>query len=164
MDVIRPIRPPDLPALTALYNYYVRETPITLDLHEQTLEQRQGWFNSFAETGRYRCFVAERDGEAVGWASTHIYNPRAGYDATVASSIYLAPQATAQGLGRRLYTALFEALAGEDVHCIVGGITLPNAASVSLHRAFGFQAAGVYPQVGRKFGRFWDVGTYLKPF
>ena len=105
---------------------------------------------------------ALRDDAAIGWASTHVYNPRAGYDATVMCSIYLAPDARGQGLGRRLYQTLFDALKGEDIHRMFGGITLPNDASVALHRAFGFEPAGVYLEVGRKFGRFWDVGTYIR--
>jgi phosphinothricin acetyltransferase len=162
--IIRRVEQGDLAALTGIYNHYVRETPITLDTVERDAAASQAWLASFAAGGRYQCLVAARDGVALGWASSHRYNPRAGYDATVSASIYLAPGATGQGLGRRLYTALFEALAGEDIHRIFGGITLPNAASVALHRAFGFEPAGIYPQVGRKFGRFWDVGTYLKPF
>ncbi len=164
MIEIRPVQQDDLPVLTALYNHYVRETPITLDLFEQTLEQRRAWLEGFAETGRYRCFVAARDGVAIGWASSHGYNTRAGYDATVSCSIYLAPGEGGQGLGRRLYQTLFDALKGEDIHRLFGGITLPNAASVGLHRAFGFELVGVYPEVGRKFGRFWDVAAYVRPF
>ena len=82
----------------------------------------------------------------------------------VARGIYLVPPARGQGLGRRLYAALSEALGREDVHRVSAGITLPNEASVRLHRSFGFESVGVYRKVGRKFGRFWDVATYLKPF
>jgi phosphinothricin acetyltransferase len=161
---IRPVRQGDLGALTAIYNHYVRETAITLDLVEQTPEQRQAWLDGFAQTGRYRCFVAVRDGAVTGWASSHRYNDRAGYDATVSCSIYLAPGEGGQGHGRRLYQTLFEALKSEDIHRLFGGITLPNDASVSLHRAFGFELVGIYPEVGRKFGRFWDVAAYVRAF
>jgi phosphinothricin acetyltransferase len=160
--IIRRVEQGDLQALTDIYNHYVRETPITLDTVERDAAASQGWLDSFAATGRYQCFVAARDRVVLGWASSHRYNPRAGYDTTVSASIYLAPDATGQGIGRRLYGTLFDALAGEDIHRIFGGITLPNAASMALHRAFGFEPAGIYPQVGRKFGRFWDVGTYLR--
>jgi len=160
---IRRVEQGDLGALTDIYNHYVRETPITFDIEPRTLAQRRQWLDGFASTGRYRCFVAVKDGAAIGWASSHRYNERAAYDTTVACGIYLAPDARGQGLGRRLYTALFEALAGEDIHRLFVGITLPNEASVRLHLAMGFQPAGIYPQVGRKFGRYWDVATYLKP-
>jgi phosphinothricin acetyltransferase len=164
MSVIRPVQQGDLAALTAIYNHYVRETAITLDLREQTLEQRQAWLDNFAQSGRYRCFVAARLDAVIGWASSHRYNDRAGYDATVSCSIYLAPGEGGQGLGRRLYQTLFDALKGEDIHRLFGGITMPNDASVGLHRAFGFELVGIYPEVGRKFGRFWDVAAYVRPF
>ena len=154
----------DLPALLEIYNHYVLHTPITFDIEPRTLGQRQAWFDGFAASGRYQCFVAVKDGQTVGWASSHPYNERAAYDTTVSSSIYLAPQICGQGLGKRLYGTLFEALAGEDIHRIFGGISLPNEASVRLHQAFGFEPVGVYQEVGRKFGRFWDVAAYLKPF
>ncbi len=154
----------DLPALLEIYNYYVRETPITFDIEPRTLEQRQAWLDGFAPGGRYQCFVAVKNGRAIGWASSHRYHERAAYDTTAMSSIYLAPETCGQGLGRRLYATLFEALLGEDIHRIFGGITLPNEASVRLHRAFGFEPVGLYREVGRKFGQFWDVAAYLKPF
>lgn len=160
---IRRIEQGDLPALLEIYNHYVRETPVTFDIEPRTLEQRQAWLDGFASTGRYQCFVAVKDGRPVGWASSHPYNERAAYDTTVMSSVYLAPDAIGQGLGRRLYTALFEALAGEDIHRVFGSITLPNEASVRLHRALGFEPVGIYREVGRKFGRYWDLASYLRP-
>jgi len=162
--IIRRVEPGDLPALLEIYNHYVRETPVTFDIEPRTLAQRKIWLDGFAASGRYQCFVAARNGNAVGFASSQCYKERAAYDTTIQSSIYLAPDATGQGLGRRLYAALFDALAGEDIHRIFGGITLPNEASVRLHRSFGFEPVGTYREVGRKFGRYWDVATYLKPW
>jgi phosphinothricin acetyltransferase len=160
---IRRVEQGDLSALLDIYNHYVRETVVTFDIEPRTLVQRQSWLDGFAPSGRYQCFVAIRSGVGVGWASSHRYHERAAYDTTVATSIYLAPDACGQGLGRRLYATLFDALAGEDIHRAFGGISLPNEASVRLHLAFGFQPVGTYREVGRKFGRFWDVATYLKP-
>jgi len=160
--VIRPVAQMDLPGLTEIYNHYVRETTVTFDVQPFTVEQRKAWLNGFAATGRYRCLVAQNDGVVIGWASSHPYNERAAYEATVSTSVYLAPGMTGQGIGRQLYAALLDALEEEDVHRAVGRITVPNEASVALHRALGFAPAGLYPQVGRKFGRFWDVATYLK--
>lgn len=158
----RPADAGDLPALTDIYNHYVRETPVTFDIEPRTIEQCRQWLEGFGLTGRYRCFVAVKDGAAIGWASSHRYNERAAYDTTVLSSIYLAPQMTGQGIGPLLYSVLFDALKNEDIHRVFGGITQPNHASVRLHRAFGFEPVGIYREVGRKFG-YWDVATYLRP-
>jgi len=161
---IRRLEPSDLVPLLDIYNHYVRETPITFDIEPRTLVQRQAWLDGFSSHGRYQCFVAVKDSQTIGWASSHPYKDRAAYDTTVMSSVYLAPAMTGQGVGRRLYSALFDALGGEDIHRLFVGITQPNEASVRLHLAFGFEPVGVYREVGRKFGRFWDVATYMRPF
>ena len=78
------------------------------------------------------------------------------------TSVYLAPGEGGKGLGRKLYRTLFDALAGEDVHRAFGGVTQPNEASVGLHLVMGFTYVGTYREVGRKFGKFWDVAWYAK--
>lgn len=152
----------DLPALLDIYNYYVLNTPITFDVEPRTLAQRQAWLDSFAPTGRHQCFVAVQDGTAIGWACSGRFKDRAAYDTSVETSIYLKHGLQRGGIGRRLYARLFESLAQEDVHRAFGGITQPNEGSVGIHRAFGFTHVGTYREVGRKFGRFWDVAWYAK--
>jgi phosphinothricin acetyltransferase len=153
----------DAPALLDIYNHYVRETPITFDLEPRTLAQRREWLAGFAPTGRYQCLVAMRDGRAIGWASSSRFKERQAYETSIETGIYLAPGETGRGLGRRLYAALFEALRGEDLHRAYGGVTQPNPASNRLHEAMGFVRRGVLPEIGRKFGRYWDVAFYVKP-
>ncbi|MEI9992257.1 MAG: N-acetyltransferase family protein [Rhizomicrobium sp.] len=161
---VRPVAQSDLPALLDIYNHYVVHTPITFDLEPRTPAQRQAWLDQFQPTGRYRCFVAARGGTAIGWASSAKFKDRAAYDTSIETSIYLAPGEGGKGLGRLLYRTLFDALKGEDIHRAYGGITLPNDASVGLHRAMGFEHIGTQREIGRKFGRYWDVALYLKPF
>jgi len=160
--LIRRVLQSDLPALLAIYNHYIETTAITFDLEPKTLEQRQAWLDSFQTSGRYQCFVAEKDGVAIGWACSGKFREKDAYNTTVETSVYLAPGMSGQGLGRRLYTTLFEALAKEDVHQLIGGLTVPNEPSVRLHLACGFQKLGQFHEVGRKFGRFWDVVFYEK--
>ena len=161
--MIRRGRAADLEALTALYNHYIRETAITFDLEPYTVEARRPWFDAFAETGRHQLFVAEDSGQVVGWACTRMFRERRAYDTSAETSVYLAPEAHRRGLGTQLYTRLFEALAGEDVHRFIAGITLPNEASIALHARFGFERVGVMREVGRKFGRYRDVLWMEKP-
>lgn len=160
--LIRPIAQSDLPALLAIYNHYIETTAITFDLEPKTLEQRQAWLDSFRPTGRHQCFVAVKDDVAIGWACSGKFREKAAYDTTIETSIYVAPGEGGQGLGRKLYTTLFEALAKEDVHRAIGCITVPNEPSVRLHLAMGFKDVGQFHEVGRKFGRFWDVAWYEK--
>jgi phosphinothricin acetyltransferase len=159
---IRRVEQGDLPALLDIYNHYVRTTPITFDEEPRTLVQRQEWLDSFASSGRHQSFVAVEGGRPVGWACSGKFKEKAAYDTSVELSVYLDPAQHGKGLGRRLYETLIPALKGQDIHRLFAGITQPNAASVALHLAFGFSLVGVQPEVGRKFGQFWDVALYQR--
>ena len=157
---IRRVAQGDLPALLAIYNHYVVNTHVTFDIEPRTLAQRQEWLDSFSDTGRHQCFVAVKAGVPIGWACSANFKEKAAYQTSVETSIYLAPGETGQGAGPRLYTTLFDALAGQDVHRLFAGIGTPNEASVALHLKMGFRHVGTYPEVGRKFDRYWDVAWY----
>jgi phosphinothricin acetyltransferase len=153
----------DLPDLTSLYNHYVRETPITFDTEPFGLEQRRPWLEGFSETGRHQLFVAEREQRVIGYACSHCFRPKPAYDGSVETTVYLAPDALGEGIGARLYAALFDALAQEPVHRALAGTTLPNPASIALHQRFGFTPVGTFREVGWKLGRHWDVQWFEKP-
>ncbi len=153
----------DLPSLVELYNTYISTTPITFDLEPYSLEaRRRSWYNHYASKGPYQLWIADLEGQAVGYTTSSPFAPKAAYQTSVEVSIYLASEAQGQGIGSKLYERLFAALQLEDVHRAYAGITLPNPASIALHRKFGFQPVGIYREVGRKFGRYWDVEWYEK--
>ncbi|WP_246562015.1 GNAT family N-acetyltransferase [Streptomyces roseirectus] len=161
---VRPGVEGDLDALTELYNHYVRETAITFDTRVFTAEERRPWLLSHPEDGPYRLMVATATDSRriLGYATSSPYRPKAAYSTSVEVTVYVAPDAGGRGVGTLLYTALFEALAGEDLHRAYAGIAQPNEASTRLHERFGFQHVGTYREVGRKFGRYWDVAWYEK--
>ena len=162
--VIRPAVLADLPALTGIYNHYVVETAITFDLRPFAPNERRAWFDDHAPSGRHRLLVAVDDGgTCVGYASTSRWRPKAAYETTVEASVYCHPAAVGRGCGSALYRSLFDSIAGEDVHTIVAGVSLPNPASIRLHERFGFQPVGVFHRVGRKFERYWDVAWFERP-
>lgn len=76
--------------------------------------------------------------------------------------MYVAPEQVGRGVGGLLYASLFKVLEQEDVRQALAGIALPNEASQRLHLRFGFQPVGVYREVGRKFGTFWDVAWFQR--
>ncbi|MEV8046359.1 N-acetyltransferase family protein [Streptomyces griseoluteus] len=161
---VRPGTEADLDALTALYNHYVTETAVTFDLAPFTPLERRPWLLSHPEDGPHRLLVAtDTDSRRVlGYATSGPHRPKAAYGPSVETSVYVAPDATGRGVGTRLYDALFAALDGEDVHRAFAGITRPNEASTRLHERFGFRHLGTFGEVGRKFGRYWDVAWYQK--
>lgn len=161
---VRPGAEADLEALTDLYNHYVRETPTTFDTEVFTPEERRPWLLSYPEDGPHRLMVAtDVDSQRIlGYATSGAFRAKPAYGTTVEVTVYLAPDAGGRGLGTLLYKALFEALAAEDVHRALAGVVTPNEASVRLHERFGFRYVGTYREVGRKFGRYWDVAWYEK--
>jgi phosphinothricin acetyltransferase len=160
---IRPATDADLARIDEIYNHYVAHTAITFDLEPLTADARRAWFAQFAPAGSHRLFVAEDAGRVVAFAGSHRFRTKAAYDTTVETTVYCDPGMCGRGLGTALYRAVFDALAGEDLRMAIAGVTLPNEASVALHRRFGFTPVGVMREVGRKFGRFWDVAWYEKP-
>ncbi len=159
---IRDAREDDLTQINEIYNHYVRETPITFDIEEVTMDARREWFAQYATDGRYRLFVAAEDSSVLGYATSSQLQPRRAYETSVATSVYCAPDAVGHGIGTLLYRAIFEALDDEDVHRAYGGITLPNAASVTLHQRFGFRQVALFSEQGRKFNKYWDVAWFEK--
>ncbi|MFD4786170.1 GNAT family N-acetyltransferase [Streptomyces sp. NPDC058459] len=161
---VRPGSEADLDALTALYNHYVRETAITFDTVPLAPLERRPWLLSHPEDGPHRLLVATDAGSAeiLGYATSGPHRPKAAYATSVETSVYLAPHAAGRGVGTLLYEALFAALAEEDVHRAFAGIAQPNEASTRLHARFGFRHLGTFGEVGRKFGRYWDVAWYQK--
>ncbi|MFG2941186.1 GNAT family N-acetyltransferase [Streptomyces sp. NPDC048282] len=155
----------DLEALTEIYNHYVRETSITFDTVTFTPEERRPWLLSHPEDGPYRLMVATPadSQEILGYATSSPYRAKPAYGTSVETTVYVAPRAGRRGIGTLLYKALFEALAGEDLHRAYAGVAQPNEASTRLHERFGFRYVGTYHEVGRKFGRYWDVAWYERP-
>ena len=135
---VRPATEDDLEAINDIYNYYVVETHITFDDEPMPMEARREWFSHYAANGRHRVLVAADGTTLIGFASSSRLRPKPGYLTSVETSIYLAPDATGRGAGGKLYTELFKALEGEDLHRAYAGIALPNPASIGLHEKFGF--------------------------
>ncbi|WP_374226956.1 N-acetyltransferase family protein [Streptomyces sp. JJ38] len=179
---VRPGDEEDLDALTALYNHYVTETPITFDLTPFTPDERRPWLLSYSKDGPHRLLVAEErvsasdggradaptparvpaPGRLLGYATSSPFRAKPAYAGSVEVTVYLGPRAVGRGVGALLYRRLFAELAGEDVHRAFAGIALPNEASVRLHARFGFRYVGTFGEAGRKFGRYWDVAWYEK--
>ena len=161
--MVRPATEDDLEAINDVYNHYVVDTHITFDDEPMTMEARREWFGHYAPSGRHRLFVATEDGQVIGYACSSRFRPKPGYLTSVETSIYVAPESTGKGVGLELYTALFKALEGQDLHRAYAGIALPNPASIALHERFGFKRVAHFSEQGRKFGRYWDVDWFEKP-
>ena len=93
--------------------------------------------------GPHRLLVAADTSGILGYATSSRFRPKAAYATTVATSVYCRPDTFGRGVGSMLYDRLFAAIAEDDLHRAMAGITLPNDASVHLHRRFGFTDIGI---------------------
>ena len=161
--LIRSAQASDLNSLVEIYNHYVAETHVTFDIEPFAVGARTQWFTQFADEGPHRLLVADQDGEVRGYACSTQFKPRAAYDTSVETTVYLRPDYTGKGIGRSLYGALIEQLEQETgVHRAYGGVALPNDASIRLHEELGFKQVATYHEVGFKFGKYWDVSWFEK--
>lgn len=149
----------DAKAIADIYNYYIVNTIITFELDPLPAEEVVKRMEKYREVGPY--LVSEEDGEIVGYAYVSKFRERPAYSHSVETSIYLKNGCGGQGLGTRLYSELLSQVVLQ-YHAIIGGIALPNEASVRLHERCGFKKVAHFSEVGRKFGKWIDVGFWQK--
>ncbi len=157
---IRPAEIADAAAIQAIYAPIVAQTPISFEIEPPTVAEMAGRIAAIRQ--RYPYFVATRGETVMGYAYASEHRSRAAYSISVDVTAYVAEAARRQGVGRALYGALIAALGEAGFHSAHAGITLPNAASVALHEAMGFEKVGVYREVGYKLGAYHSVGWWQR--
>lgn len=156
---IRPAQPDDAVAIAAIYNHYVLTTVISFE-EEAVSEADMAGRIADVQAGGLPWLVAEREGRVIGYAYATKWRVRPAYRFSVEVSVYLDAHEQARGIGTRLYEALFAVLREKSVHVVIGGIALPNEASVALHEKFGMRKVAHFAEVGFKFGEWRDVGYW----
>ena len=155
---IRDAAAADVDAICAIYNYHVRNTIVTFEEADVSAADMRQRLSNIA--GAYPWLVAERDHRCVGYAYASRWQERSAYRHSALTTIYLEKDACGQGIGTALYRALLDKLPARSLHIALGGISLPNSASVALHEKCGFKKVAHFAEVGFKFGRWIDVGYW----
>jgi L-amino acid N-acyltransferase YncA len=158
-SLIRPVRPTDAEPIARIYNYYVVHTSVTFEEQPISVEEMAGRMAEIAATA-LPWLVLEQAGQVVGYAYAGKWKGRSAYRYSVESTIYLAPDLGGRGLGTLLYQALFTQLKEQGIHAVMGGVTLPNPASVALHEKMGMMKVAHFKEVGFKFNQWLDVGYW----
>lgn len=156
---VRPAGPADAAAIADIYRPYVTGTIITFE--DDPPSATEIGARMAAGDGLFPWFVAETQDDAIaGYAYASAFRTRSAYRFAVETTVYVREGAGRRGLGRALYAPLLESLKGQGFTQAIAAISLPNAASVGFHEAFGFVHAGTYARVGWKLGRWIDVGLW----
>jgi L-amino acid N-acyltransferase YncA len=156
--MIRSCATSDAAAVAEIYNHYVRETVVTFEEIPISLEETAQRIDDIG--ARFPWLVWEDRGNVIGYAYASAWKSRSAYRFSVESTIYLTASRHRGGIGTQLYRALLSELKIRGFHTAIGGIALPNAASIALHEKLGFTKIGQFVEVGRKLDRWVDVGYW----
>ncbi|MFA6312228.1 MAG: arsinothricin resistance N-acetyltransferase ArsN1 family B [Sterolibacterium sp.] len=157
--MIRPAIATDADSIARIYNHYILNTIITF---EEQAVSAQEMAERIAEvtSASLPWLVAEDDGRIVGYAYASKWKGRCAYRFSVESTVYLDPDCVGKGYGTRLYESLFASLRECGMHVVIGGIALPNPASIALHEKLGMKKVAHFGEVGFKFDKWIDVGYW----
>lgn len=158
--IIRPYESKDASKICEIYNYYIANTVITFEENQLSLNHMSARIEAY--TKLYPWLVCEVNGVIVGYAYATKWKERAAYKNSVEVTVYLDYTKNGKGYGKALYSVLLESLRNMGCHVVLGGIALPNEASVGLHEYFGFKKVAHFSEVGFKLGHWVDVGYWQK--
>lgn len=172
MPLIRASQSSDLAAITAIYAHHVEHGTGTFELEAPSLQDMAArraevlarglpWLVAEADSGSSS---SNGSGDVIGFAYANWFKPRPAYRFSAEDSVYVAANASGQGVGRALLAALLrecEAVGVRKLLAVVGDSA--NHASIGLHARAGFAHAGVLRSVGWKHGAWRDVVLMEKP-
>ena len=157
--MIRAATEEDAAVIADIYNHYILHSTATFEEATLSAGEMQDRIRQVQREG-YPYLVSEDAGDILGYAYAGAWNKRSAYRYTAEVTVYLDIKQQGKGLGGALYLELFRRLGEQSIHTVIGGITLPNDASVALHEKFGMKKVAHFPQVGFKFGEWLDVGYW----
>jgi len=153
---VRPAEREDVPAIQAIYAHHVLHGVASFEeVPPDVAEMDRRRSDILARGLPY--LVAERDGVVRGYAYAGPYRTRPAYRYTVEDSVYVAPDAAGQGIGRALLAEVIArcaALGARQMVAVIGDSG--NTGSIRLHESLGFQRAALLQSVGFKLGRWVD--------
>ncbi len=154
--MIRPATTHDAQAFCDIYNFYVENSHATFAEAPEAVEE----FQQRIETQKLPWLAYEIENQVLGYCYAAPLKARSAYRFAVEISVYVDCQAVGQGIGKKLYIRLLNRLKELGMHTAIGGVALPNPASIALHEGLGFTKVAHFQQVGRKFDQWIDVGYW----
>ncbi|EOS49587.1 hypothetical protein C809_01398 [Lachnospiraceae bacterium MD335] len=159
---IRTANPSDAGQLLEIFTPYVRDTAISFEYTVPTVGEFSERIGNTLK--KYPYFVADADGELVGYTYAGAFKAQAAYNRAVETTIYVKTGMRRAGIGARLYERLEEALKTQGIlnlnACIAYTETddahLTND-SVAFHEKCGYQMVGRFHKCGYKFQHWYDM-------
>ena len=161
--MIRAAAQADAEAIADIYNYYVTDTIVTFEEEPVSKSEIAKRIHQVQGAG-LPWLVAEEDGQILGYAYATPWKERIGYRFSVEITVYLDKDCKGRGIGSQLYAELFRLLEKAGVRSAVGGVALPNDASVALHEKFGMRKVAEFERIGVKFDQWINVAYWQRFF
>ncbi len=157
--MIRPVDIQDADEIKNIYNHYVEHSTATFE--EECIDANE-MLKRIEKVTKLNLpwLVLVVDNKILAYAYATPWKERSAYRYSVESTVYCAANSLGQGLGLQLYTALLAELKSLPIHSVMGGITLPNPASVALHEKLGMTKVAHFKQIGKKFDQWLDTGYW----
>ena len=146
--------------ILAIFNDAIVNSTALYEYKPRTPEVMVTWFATKRAHGFPVIGLEDESGTLLGFASYGSFRAFPANKYTVEHSVYIQKDHRGQGLGRMLLEAIIQAAQQNQMHVMVGGIDIANAASVALHEQLGFKHAGTIQHAAFKFGRWLDLGFY----
>jgi len=149
----------DAAQIADIYNHYILHSTATLEERPVTAGELAA---RISEVGAAELpwIVADTGSEIAGYAYANKWKGRCAYRHAVETTVYVALGMQGRGVATQLYTGLIDRLRALSIHAAMGGIALPNAASIALHERVGFEKVAHFREVGYKFERWIDIGYW----
>jgi L-amino acid N-acyltransferase YncA len=154
---LRPCEADDVPAIAAIYGFYVLHGLASFEVEPPSTEEMARRRENIL-AGGYPYLVAESDCEILGYAYASAYRTRPGYRHTVENSVYIRHDCVGRRIGSLLLDRLIaecEARGFRQMIAVIGDSG--NHASIALHRHAGFAMVGTFRSCGFKLGRWVDT-------
>ena len=155
---IRTANDEDVPVILDIYSYYVENIAITFEMIPPSPEEMKRRVSENVQSFDWIVYIT--NGRVVGYAYYTKFRERKAYDYSCETTVYVHKDFTKRGIGSSLYKELINRLKNTSKAVAIGGISLPNEASVRPHEKMGFKKVGILRNVGRKFNRWIDVGYW----
>ncbi|MEI7904425.1 MAG: N-acetyltransferase family protein [Candidatus Firestonebacteria bacterium] len=98
--LIRKALKKDAPAITEIYNYYIKNTPVTFEV--KPLKPAELAKRMDTPYGKYPWIVGVVEGKVIGYAYASEFQERAAYRYTKELTVYLDKDWTGRGYGKAL--------------------------------------------------------------
>ena len=157
--MIRTATKADTAKIAEIYNYYITHTSITFEKEPVSADEIYTRISDVLNSS-LPWLVVENDDGLVGYAYATKWRARPAYKHSVETTVYLSKDHSGKGFGKLIYSNLIAQLTSTGFHTAIGGIALPNEASVRLHETLGFKKVAHFQEVGYKFEKWIDVGFW----